>query len=52
MANTEIAGSARGLANEQLSYRDAMARFGASVNVVRTNGPAGQAGFRLPLSAA
>ncbi len=30
---------------DRQAYRDAMARFGAAVNVITTDGPAGRAGF-------
>ena len=30
---------------DKQGYRDAMARFGAAVNVITTDGPGGRAGF-------
>ncbi|MFG1462795.1 flavin reductase [Xanthobacter sp. DSM 24535] len=39
------AGAANAPAVTQQSYRDAMSRFGAAVNVVTTDGPGGRAGF-------
>ena len=33
------------MAVEKQAYREAMARLGAAVNVITSNGPAGRAGF-------